>query len=200
MRATFGDFTFDARRKTLTRRGALVALTPKAFALLAALVEAAPDALTKDAIYERLWAGVFVEAGNLHNLINELRDALGDEHHEMIRTVHRIGYAFSAPLARGASAAPRLVIGDQFIELDEGETIVGRERLGTPDTSRRHARILVSGADISVEDLGSKNGTFVRGERIRGRVTVRDGDEIVFGRTYARLQVLDTAASTVTAS
>jgi DNA-binding winged helix-turn-helix (wHTH) protein len=199
MRITFNGYMFDSHRRSLTRGASPVALTPKAFALLDALIGAAPNPLSKDDIYALLWPGVFVETGNLHNLISELRGALGDEQHEVIRTVHRIGYAFAAPFEREESTAPRLLIGDDVIELGEGETVVGRERLGTPDSSRRHARLIVSGQDISIEDLGSKNGTFVNGARIEGRASLRDGDEIVFGRTRAILRVVDTSASTVTA-
>jgi DNA-binding winged helix-turn-helix (wHTH) protein len=198
VRITFGNFAFDSQRHLLLRHGNAVALTPKAFALLEALLIAAPDPLSKEQIYEKLWPGVHVETGNLHNLISEIRTALGDDDHAMIITVHRIGYAFAAPLARSDSSSPRLLIGDDTIELTEGETIIGRERLGTPDASRRHARLVVTGNDVTVEDLGSKNGTFVRGERITARVPVRDGDEIIFGRTRATLRVVDTSAQTMT--
>lgn len=198
MPITFGDFVFDPQRHVLLRRGALVAVTPKAFALLEAMLAVAPDPLSKEKIYETLWPGLFVETGNLHNLISELRTAIGDDGHSMIQTVHRVGYAFAAPFSRTQMSPPRLQIGDDVIELDQGETIIGRERLGTPDASRRHARITVSGSDITVEDLGSKNGTFVDGKRIHGRVQVHDGDEIIFGRTRATLRVVDTSASTVT--
>ena len=199
MRVTFNGFMFDSHRRTLSRGATPIAITPKAFALLDALLAAAPNAVSKDEIYNLLWPGVFVETGNLHNLISELRGALGDDAHEVIRTVHRIGYAFTAPFEREESTAPRLLIGDDVIELAEGETIIGRERLGTPDSSRRHARIVVDGPVVTVEDLGSKNGTFVRGDRIDARVQVRDGDEIVFGRTRATLRIVDTSAATVTA-
>ncbi len=199
MRIKFTNFTFDSRRRELMGDGRAIALTPKAFLLLEALITAAPDPMSKEEIYDRLWPDVFVETGNLHNLISEIRTALGDDDHAMIRTMHRIGYAFAVPFVRDESSAPRLQIGDEFIELQQGETIIGRERLGTPDASRRHARITVSGTKITVEDLGSKNGTFVGGHRIEGPTVVHDHDEIVFGRTRAIVQVIDVGASTVTA-
>jgi DNA-binding winged helix-turn-helix (wHTH) protein len=199
VRVTFDGYTFDSNRRALMRGSTPVAVTPKAFALLEALINAAPNPMSKDDIYALLWPGVFVETGNLHNLISELRAAVGDEKHEVIRTVHRVGYAFEAPFEREEPAATRLLVGDDVIELSEGETIIGRERLGTPDSSRRHARLIVTGASITIEDLGSKNGTFVRGERVQGRVPLHDGDEIMFGRTRAILRVVDTGAATVTA-
>jgi DNA-binding winged helix-turn-helix (wHTH) protein len=200
MRIQFPPFIFDSQRRLVMRGDVAVALTPKAFTLLELLISAAPDPISKEAIYDQLWPGVFVETGNLHNLVSELRTALGDDDHVLIRTVHRIGYAFAAPFVRLSTATTRLLVGDDVIDLPDGETIIGRERLGTPDSSRRHARIVVSGGDVTVEDLGSKNGTFVRGKRIRERAAVSDGDEIMFGRTIATLQVVDTGAPTITAS
>ena len=178
------------------RSDRVVALTPKAAALLDALIASAPDPVSKDDLYQRLWKGVVVEPGNLHNLISELRSALGDDDHAIIRTVHRVGYAFSAPLTREAS--PRLEFGDNVVVLDEGENVIGRELLGTPDASRHHARIDVDGVRVSIEDMRSKNGTFVNGQRIRGRTTLRDGDQIVFGRTRAVLRMIDVTTPTIT--
>ena len=199
MQARFGDFTFDTDRRSLRRGKTPVGLTPKAAMLLATLVEAAPEAVSKEVLYERLWPGVFVEAGNLHNLVNEVRSAIGDDDHEVVRTVHRVGYAFTAPITRQASSTPRLLIGNDVIELPEGETVIGRALVGTPDVSRHHARINVAGTSVTLEDLDSKNGTFVRGERVRRKMQLKDGDEIVFGRTKATLRLVDTAAATVTA-
>src|SRR6476469_496937 len=102
----FADFTFDPRRHDLTRAWTPIALTPKAFLLREALIAVAPEPLSKDEIYERLWPDVFVETGNLHNLISEIRNALGDTAHSMIRTMHRIGYSFALPIVREPSSAP----------------------------------------------------------------------------------------------
>ena len=196
MRARFGDFEFDARTRQLTRSGAAIGLTPKAALLLDALIASAPAPVTKEELYDRLWRGVVVEQGNLHNLISELRATLG---HASITTVHRTGYAFAAPLTRESSVGPRLEIGDNSISLAQGETIIGRELLGTPDASRHHARIDVDGSQISIEDMDSKNGTFVNGERIQKRTPLQDGDQFVFGRTHAIVRMIDAAAPTMTA-
>ena len=190
----FDDFEFDGRR--LSRRGSAIGLTPKAALLLDALIAAAPAPVTKEELYDRLWRGVVVEQGNLHNLISELRAALGDDDHAIITTVHRTGYAFAA---RVSTVAARLEIGDSSIALSQGENIIGRELLGTPDASRHHARIDVEGSQIAIEDLASKNGTFVNGERIQKRTPLRDGDQIVFGRTRAVVRMIDAAAPTMTA-
>src|SRR5262249_28149127 len=160
----------------------------------------APAPVSKEDLYERIWRDAVVEPGNLHNLISELRTALDDEEHTIIATVHRTGYAFAAPLSRRPSAGSRLEIGDQSIALRNGENIIGRELSGTPDVSRQHARIEVDGPRVFIEDLGSKNGTFVNGKRIRGRVALKEGDQIVLGRTRAVMRMTDAGAPTITAS
>jgi pSer/pThr/pTyr-binding forkhead associated (FHA) protein len=58
--------------------------------------------------------------------------------------------------------------------------------------SRRHARISRRGSDYFVEDLGSTNGTFInRGRRLLpgDRHPLRDGDEIIVGKTFLRFQI-----------
>lgn len=200
----FGSFTFDARLRQLARGGEPIDLTPKAFALLQALIEARPEPLSREAIYDLLWPNTFVEPGNLHNLISELRTALDDEQHEVIRTIHKFGYAFTA--AGAVEDLPRLavVVGDQEIPLREGENTIGRDPvdtivLNTAEVSRRHARILVTATGAFVEDLGSKNGTFLRGERISGRAPLHAGDVIVIGTLMLRVRELEPLPSTHTA-
>jgi pSer/pThr/pTyr-binding forkhead associated (FHA) protein len=51
----------------------------------------------------------------------------------------------------------------------------------SPTISRRHARIVVGGASAAIEDLGSKNGTFVNGARVAGPVTLQHGDTVRLG-------------------
>ena len=81
-----------------------------------------------------------------------------------------------------------------------GELVIGRDAAGDgclngePALSRRHARIVGgTGGALSVEDLGSLNGTFVNDERIGAPRALRAGDTVRFGST--RLEVLDAATS-----
>lgn len=58
--------------------------------------------------------------------------------------------------------------------------------------SRRHARIVVRDGNYLIEDLGSTNGTFVnRGRRLApgDRQPLKDGDEIIVGKTFLRFRV-----------
>ena len=52
-----------------------------------------------------------------------------------------------------------------------------------PGVSRRHARIVVRGAEAAVEDLGSKNGTFLEDKRVDGPTPLADRDRVRLGHT-----------------
>jgi len=72
------------------------------------------------------------------------------------------------------------------LELNEGEFVVGRNAscqlsLDDPLVSRRHAVFNVRADTVTVEDLGSRNGVSVAGERITGRVLLRPGDKVQIG-------------------
>ena len=72
---------------------------------------------------------------------------------------------------------------DRVVPLRDGTSRMGRAEdseivLSDVGVSRRHARIIVNGDSVRVEDLGSGNGTFVRGQRV-DRQPLRDGDEVV---------------------
>ncbi len=105
---TFGDFCLDPANATLKRGGAPIAVTPKAFGVLELLVARAGQLVTKDEFLDRLWPGVFVGDAVLKVCVREIRQALGDDHHEptFIETVHKRGYRFIAAVATVAPAAP----------------------------------------------------------------------------------------------
>ena len=193
MRVGFGDFIFDAETKELLRQEQSVPLSPKAFQLLEILIESRPKALSKSALHDRLWPNTFVVEANLANLIGEVRRALDDDPRQprYIRTVHRFGYAFrgqTADLARhdAEGIVCRLIWRAGSAMLGEGEHILGRDAcaavfLDSPSVSRRHARIRIADGHATFEDLGSKNGSSVRGQRTHGPIPLADGDVITTG-------------------
>ena len=137
MRLRFADFEFDPDTREVLRDGKPIHVSPKAFALLAALIGERPKALSKDVLHRLLWPDTFVSDSNLPNLVAELRDALGDGAREprIIRTVPRFGYAFTAEAAgastrRGARTC-RLIWGDREIALRPGENVIGRDEAAT---------------------------------------------------------------------
>jgi DNA-binding winged helix-turn-helix (wHTH) protein len=96
----FQSFDFDSVRRRLSRAGEEVHLTPKAFDLLALLIEAAPRVVPKAEFHRHLWPNGVVSDATLAGLVKELRRALAG--HEpgasFIRTAHRVGYAFDMPV------------------------------------------------------------------------------------------------------
>ena len=96
-RLRFEDWVYDGDVRQLFLGESPVHLTPKAFDLLGALLEARPKALSKAEIYDRLWPQTFVSDATLASVVSELRGALGDDPKapRFVRTVHGHGYAFS---------------------------------------------------------------------------------------------------------
>jgi DNA-binding winged helix-turn-helix (wHTH) protein len=200
----FGDFSVDFGSRQLLRETKEVHLGPKAFELLEALLGNRPRAWSKVQLLERLWPSTAVSESSLTSVVTELRAALGDEarHPRFIRTVYGFGYAFCGDAREMDEAVPkpagfrfRLFLQDREIALHEGENVLGRLDEGvawleSPTVSRRHARVLVSGGEASLEDLGSKNGTYLRGQRLSSLVPLSDGDEILLGRVRMTFRVL----------
>jgi DNA-binding winged helix-turn-helix (wHTH) protein len=197
MRVRFGAFVLDEEARQLERGGHPVHLTPKALELLELLVERRPHAVTKAEIHDRLWPRTFVADVNLPVLVHDLREALEDDPHEprYLRTVARFGYAFCAR-ARPEPEAPewavnsrfefRLVWGIREIALHPGDNLLGRTHDATiwvdhASVSRRHALLRVTEQGATLEDCGSRNGTFLGGDRIVEPVPLRDGDRILLG-------------------
>jgi DNA-binding winged helix-turn-helix (wHTH) protein len=196
MRLKFGPWEVDTDRRLLTHGGAPASLSPKAFDLLVVLVQHHEKAFSKAELHRILWPDTFVSDGSLTILVAEIRDVLHDaaEQPQFIRTVRRFGYGFCAPVTtpdasplRSRSGGGGWVIwGHRSIEIERTESVLGRSldadiRFDVPGVSRRHARIVVDGEHVALEDLGSQNGTYLRGERITGRATLADGDEVRLG-------------------
>ena len=78
MTVRFGAFALDSDRRQVTRGDIEIHLTPKAFDLLALLVDEAPRVVRKSELHERLWPGTLVSDAALVALVKELRRALED--------------------------------------------------------------------------------------------------------------------------
>src|SRR5919106_2193182 len=180
----FGPFVLDAARRQLFRDDTTVHLTPKGYDLLLLLVDAAPRVLSKRELHEQLWAGSYVSDATLVGLVKELRRALDDRDPgaPVIRTAHRVGYAFCVEVETAPQRSVRpwhwLVFRGRRVALRGGENVIGRHPeahvwLDAAGVSRRHARIVIAGDDVRLEDLGSKNGTTVRNRSVEGQVALR---------------------------
>jgi DNA-binding winged helix-turn-helix (wHTH) protein len=197
MRVRFGTFVLDFGARQLERGGHPIHLTPKALDLLAFLIERRPNAVTKAEIHERLWPGTFVAEVNLPVLIHDLREALEDDPQKpaFLRTVPRFGYAFCGAVLTEPEAPAwvarsqyehRLIWGVREIALRPGDNLLGRTHDATiwvdhPSVSRRHALLRVGESGATIEDCGSKNGTFLGANRVQEAVPLKDGDRILLG-------------------
>ena len=213
MRLRFVNCVFDGETRELLVDGSRRDLSPRSFHLFEMLLEARPRALGKNELMDRLWPGKFVSESSLPRLIAELRQALGDHAKEprFVRTVHTFGYAFFAeavpdPSAVGSGLEPcHLIWGERRIALLPGENLVGRDAesrvaIDLGRVSRKHARVVVSAEHAFLEDLASKNGTFVCGRRVGGPVDLHDGDEIGVGPAVLVFRRSVPAATTQTGS
>ena len=212
MRLSFGEFIIDFDQRRLLSGGQEIHLTPKAFDLLRLLIENRPKALSKQEIFDRLWPGTFVTENNLAALIADLRSSLGDHAGEprFIRTVYAFGYAFvGEAVVPLAASRPRdsvrwlLLFNGREFPLQPGENIVGRTGEGVialeaPSVSRQHARLTIADGRAVIEDLGSKNGTWVGPVEVTGPTPVRDGDEIRLGSVVVTIHASARAMTTET--
>lgn len=203
MRYVFGKFVLDSGTRQLSKAGREIAIGAKAFALLEALLRSRPRVLSRTHLHLTLWPDSHVGATSLHVVVSHARAALDDDpdREQWIRTVHGFGYAFRGdaseePEAAGRKAdlgggveprAFRLRSSGGSVALAQGENVIGRQtglrpRINEPGVSRRHALIVVRNDKATIEDLGSKNGTFVGGERISSPRLLRAGDVIRLGQ------------------
>ena len=212
MQVRFADYSLDTDARQLFEGPRKIHLSPKAFELLKVLVENRPRALSKQELLEKVWPGVYVSEASLARGVNEIRDAIDDHSRTdgFLQTVHGYGYRFRVDgvveLDPSDAGAPVCwLVGDELeFRLAGGEHIAGREfglpiRLDSTKISRHHARVVVSGRAVSIEDLGSKNGTFVNGVRIDAVTPLNHGDVLLIGPVRLRFKLVNDPTSTETA-
>lgn len=101
-RYRFADLTLDNGQRCVTRDGRPIELPKLTYALLAALVEAAPDVLTHDELVRRVWGGRLTSPETVTQRVKLLRDALGDEAERprYVGLVRGQGYRLLPPVRR----------------------------------------------------------------------------------------------------
>jgi hypothetical protein len=87
-----------------------------------------------------------------------------------------------------------LRLGLREFELDEGRFVIGRAEtcelpLDDPLASRQHAALVTTANQVTLEDLGSRNGVLVNGERIKGTRALAPGDAILIGKSEMKFDV-----------
>ena len=202
-RYLFEEFCLDTERKELLRGDAPVHLTPRAFRLLELLIRQRPKAVSKRELLDQVWSGAIVEESNLKTLVLEIRTALEVRggRSSLIRTVYGFGYAFGG--TAGESEPEEVPPGLLLVRWERREAtlplgghLIGRRpdcavTIDAPSVSRVHARLLVSRAGTTIEDLRSKNGTFVSGARIASVTELLPRCRIRIGEVDVELLRLD---------
>lgn len=210
---SFGDFTLDNATRQLLSGGREVHLSPKAFDLLAALIADRSRAVSKTELMQRLWPSTFVEETNIAGLVAEIRRALHDPASDprFVRTVYGFGYRFIGHVTADehltTSSARRvklyLVSDQREMLLMDGANVIGRAedatiQIDSPGVSRYHARVLVSDGGATLEDVQSKNGTYLNGTRLAASVPLSEGDQIKVGKVVLTFRVASTTRPTQT--
>jgi DNA-binding winged helix-turn-helix (wHTH) protein len=215
----FGIFEVDLATGELRRKGLRVPLQEQPFQVLRMLLERPGDLVRREDLRQRLWPDVLsadFEQG-LNKAVHKVRLALGDsaDNPRFVETLARRGYRFLATLEGTGRAADtvreptplsrpvafRVTWEGREIPLSEGCNTIGRERDSTvcihlASVSRRHALIHVSGETAILEDLGSKNGTLLKGQRILSPSPLADGDEIGVGSARLVFEAASSLSST----
>jgi DNA-binding winged helix-turn-helix (wHTH) protein len=186
-------------RDQISRGRMVVRLRPRVMEVLLVLADRAGEVVSKMELVDAAWPGGFVADNTVTHAVQELRAAFGDDPSapRYVETVHGRGYRLIAPAEEVKPAAgcgplncARFVLRGDHCEvfLADGENTIGRAGdahvlVDSPKVSRYHARIVVTSDGATIEDLGSKNGTFVGSTRIDVLTPLVDGDVVRVGST-----------------
>ena len=154
----FGPFRLDLRERLLLRGGEPVALTPKAFNVLAVLVRRSGSLVEKDELLTEVWPDTIVEESSLSQKIYQLRKLLDDGSGEdrYIQTVPRHGYRFVAevrevkphPVEAPENRSGTSQIDSREIEYTRARIVVEDEFLD--DTPQQPNRLIAPASQSSV--------------------------------------------------
>ncbi|HYK26268.1 MAG TPA: winged helix-turn-helix domain-containing protein, partial [Steroidobacteraceae bacterium] len=132
----FGPFELDLAAVELRADGVARSLEPQVFALLALLVENHARLVSKDEIIEKVWDGRVVTDAAVASRVKSARQALGDDGvaQRFIKTVHRKGFRFVAPVRASRSPMPCLApdTGDPDRAQNVGTLVRQLERMSRP--------------------------------------------------------------------
>jgi DNA-binding winged helix-turn-helix (wHTH) protein len=216
LRTSFGvgHWRVDPALNSLAGPTETAHLEPKVMEVLVCLAEHASDVVSKERLLRSVWPDTCVTDDVLTRAIFELRRAFGDNARRprVIQTIPKRGYRLIAPVVLDVDRTPAspttaatvctLTWGEGYVTLADGTYLLGRDeslpiRVPFPSVSRRHARITIGGGVVTVEDLASKNGTFLRDARLTAPTLLRNGDTLITGTV--RISVRLSMPSTETA-
>ena len=211
-----GDWVVRPSLNRIERGAEVVRLEPKVMDLLVYLARHAGSVVPKNRLIDEVWRTEFIAESALTRAVGELRRALGERAREprYLETITKRGYRVIAPVEylgepppedheQGIAIPCAVMLGEREILLAPGGNVIGRAtdavvRIDSTAVSRRHALISVGCDRVTLEDLGSKNGTRVWGRPVEDRIELRDGDRIAVGETLLIFRLLPSLAPTRT--
>jgi len=211
-RLKVGPWIVDADSGILTQGETSVRIRPKVMDLLLALAENPCALSARESLMTHVWPNVVVGDASLTVALAELRLALGDDPKSprFIETIPRRGYRLIAPISEVKAVKTThfaLASAETRVLLHEGENLLGRDpeagvRINSNLVSRHHSLIVVTGERATIEDLDSKNGTYLNGKRLEDAELLSNGDRITLGRLAMRYRfvVIDDEATLTEAS
>ncbi len=110
LQLAFENYVLDPDRRELTCGSRSIAIRPRAFDLLAHLLQHRAHVVSKDDLIDAVWGGRIVSESTLTSHINAVRMAVGDtgEAQRLVRTVARKGYRFVGEVVESDAADPAL--------------------------------------------------------------------------------------------
>jgi DNA-binding winged helix-turn-helix (wHTH) protein len=195
----FGEFELDVAAFSLRRTGERLRLEKIPMEVLILLVSRKGALVGRKDIKEALWGpGVFVEHdAAINTAIRKIRHVLQDDADmpRFIETVVGKGYRFMSAVTRHSTGSSARGVGlpnhsvfrgKREFPLENGDNFLGRDpgaqvRVDHPSVSRRHAKIVVRSGRATLEDLESRNGTFVNGRRLDAPAELGHGTVIGLG-------------------
>jgi DNA-binding winged helix-turn-helix (wHTH) protein len=196
---TFGAFELDVAAFSLCRGGKRVKLEKIPMEVLILLVSGRGALVGRKEIREALWSPrVFVEHDSaINTAVRKIRQALEDDADtpRFVETVVGKGYRFIASVTRRSPGVPprsagvsshSVFRGKQEFVLENGDNLLGRDAdaqvcVDHPSVSRQHAKIVLRSGRATLEDLESRNGTFVNGRRLDAPTELKHGVVIGLG-------------------
>lgn len=182
----FREFRLDAPERLLSKEGHAIALAPKTYDVLLALVRSAGRLVTKRELLDLVWPETSVEEGILSVHISALRKALGDDkgQRRYIETVFRTGYRFVAPVKH--------LTEDESLPAQHSVAVLpARPFIGGIFSERdRHTGLAIT--DALIDRLGRSRHILVRPTRaVRAYVNAAD-DPAAIGCSLRVNAVIDT--------
>jgi DNA-binding winged helix-turn-helix (wHTH) protein len=194
----------------ISRGGEPVHLQPLEMDLLVLLAARAGRVIAPRNLIDAVWEGRIVAESALSRTVAGLRRALGDDAREprYVETIPRRGYRLVGKVT-ALEVAPAeqetqcvVLLPDGMARLGQGRHVLGRG--STADVvvegakvSRRHASLTVDGAQVVLEDLGSKHGTWVDGRPVTAPVTLGEGAVILLAGVVVQFRWLHQDETTV---